>query len=412
MKVLNVNKYFYIKGGAETYYFELTNMLRKHNNEVMEFSMKHENNFESKYSKYFIDNIDYYTQTKPHQKIGNALKIIYSREAKRKLNSLLSKEKPDIAHLQNFHHQLSTSILDVFEKYDIPVVYTAHDLKLVCGNYKMLTDEGICEACKGHKYENCIKKRCVKNSLANSVVTYLEMTRAYKKKMIDKIDYIVTPSRFYRDKMIEFGVDPDKIEFIPNFIDQSNYVPCYESDDYFVYFGRLAEEKGVFTLLDAMKMVNGPKLYIIGGGPLEDEIKKRVELDSDLSKKVELLGYKKGEELKDLLKRAKFNILPSEWYENGPYSVLEMMCLGKPTIGANIGGIPDLVRNGECGYLFESGNYKDLAAKINMLCANPDDIVNMGKNCRKVIEQEHTADVYYERIMKVYNKVLENKKKK
>ena len=408
MKVLNVNKYFYIKGGAETYYFELNNMLEKNGHDVMVFSMKHDNNFDSEYKEFFVDNIDYYTQTKPWQKVANAMKIIYSTEAKKKINMLLNKEMPDVVHLQNFHHQLSTSILDVFKKKNIPVVYTAHDLKLICGNYKMLAGNRICEDCKDGNHINCVKNKCVKDSLANSMVTYLEMSLAERRKVIDKIDFIITPSKFYKNKMIEFGISPNKIEFIPNFIDESNYTPVYEYDNYFVYFGRISEEKGLFTLVDAMKKVEGAQLYIVGSGPLDEEVRKRIEDNNELSSKIKMLGYKTGDELKEILSRAMFNILPSEWYENGPYSVLEMMCMGKPTIGADIGGISDMIKDGKSGYLFESGNSCDLAHKINMLLDNKDDIIRMGKEARAIIEREHTAEIYYERLMDVYNIVTGN----
>lgn len=405
MKILNINKYFYIKGGAETYYFELNNMLEKHGHQVMHFSMHHENNASSMYSEYFVNNIDYYTQTSFFQKVKNAGKIIYSVEAAKKLEQLIKKEKPDIAHLQNFHHQLSGSILKVLKKQGIPIVYTAHDLKLICGNYKMLAHNEICEACKGGKHIQCYKRKCVKDSKAGSLVNTIEMYLADWMKMNDCIDKIITPSRFYMDKMIEFGISKEKVEYIPNFIDASKFEPKFLPGEYFVYFGRLAEEKGIYTLLEAMEKVERTTLYIIGTGPIEENVTKMLQKKA-LNSKVKMLGYKSGKELTSILENSISNILPSEWYENGPYSVLEMMCMGKPTIAADIGGLPDMVVNEKTGLLFESKNADDLANKIQRLSDDKDEAIRMGKNARVLVEKVHSEEAYYRKLMQVYEQLM------
>jgi len=139
MKILMVNKFFYIKGGSETYYFSLKKLLEKNGHEIIDFSMKDKKNFKSKYCNFFVDGIDYNKEQSLFSKIKVGLKIIYSFEAKRKLEKLIKETKPDIAHLHIFQHQLSSSILDVLKRYNIPIVYTAHDLKMICPNYKMFT---------------------------------------------------------------------------------------------------------------------------------------------------------------------------------------------------------------------------------------------------------------------------------
>lgn len=406
MKILNINKYFFIKGGAETYYFGLNNMLEKHGHHMMHFSMKHEKNLHSPYEKYFIDNIDYYTQNRISQKVKNAGKILYSFEAAKKLEHLLKKEKPDVAHLQNFHHQLSGSILKTLKKHNIPVVYTAHDLKLVCGNYKMLANNEICEACKGGKHMNCFKKKCVKDSRLGSFVNTIEMYLAEWMKMNQCINKIITPSQFYNEKLNQFGIKKEKLEYIPNFIDVSKFgEPKYQSGDYFVYFGRLSEEKGLLTLLEAMEKVNGTMLYLVGTGPLEEDIKKMLQ-KKDLISKVIILGYKTGRELTSILENSISNILPSEWYENGPYSVLEMMAMGKPTIAANIGGLPDMVIDGETGLLFEAKNSWELAQKIQRLADKKEEAIRMGKNARALVEKIHSEETYYEKLIRLYQNVI------
>ena len=196
MKILMVNKFYYIKGGSETYYFSLKNLLEKNGHEVIDFSMEDEKNFESKYSKFFVNNVDYNKEQSIFSKMKEAKKIIYSTEAKKKLELLIKETKPDIAHLHIFQHQLSLSILDVLKKYNIPIVYTAHDLKMICPNYKMLTHGEICERCKDGKYYNCLKYKCLKDSMAKSGVAMMEAYINKCRKAYDKIDYIISPSKF------------------------------------------------------------------------------------------------------------------------------------------------------------------------------------------------------------------------
>lgn len=409
MKILNVNKYFFNKAGAETYYFELNKMLEERGHQVIHFSMQDDRNYASPYEKFFVKNIDYEKQTHLFQKIRNGLKIIYSFEAKRKLERLLEEEKPDIIHLQNFHHQLSPSILRASHRYKIPVVYTAHDLKLVCANYKMLVDGRICELCKEGNYICCFRKKCVKSSRVGSLVNTIEMELARKMKVIDEIDMIITPSMFYKNKMQEWGIPYNKLVYIPNFINVEEYSIVSEHKDYFVFFGRISEEKGIFTLLDAMLKVPKGTLYILGTGPLKDEVSRKIQMNRFLKAHVYMLGFKSGEELKDILANAMFNVLPSEWYENGPYSVLEMMCLGKPTIAADIGGLPDMVHDMQNGLLFESGDSNDLAEKINLLLENKKLRECLGHQCRLDAEETHSQKVYYQKLIQIYIDMIQQK---
>ena len=152
MKILNINKFFYLRGGAERYYFALSKLLEDNGHKIIPFSMKEEKNFPSSYSKYFVDNLE----------LGNAglniinksIRPIWYKEAQKKLEALIKLEKPDIAHLHLIYHHLSPSILPILKKYNIPVVMTVHDYKLICPNYKLYTKNAVCKRCKGHKYYN------------------------------------------------------------------------------------------------------------------------------------------------------------------------------------------------------------------------------------------------------------------
>lgn len=398
MKILGVNKFFYIKGGSETYYFGLKDILEQNGHEMVHFSMNDEKNFHTDYNKYFIDNIDY-SNTDLKSKIKNGMKIIYSFEAKNKIEKLVKETRPDIAHLHIFQHQLSPSILPVLKKYGIPIVYTVHDLKPVCLNYKMLNDKGVCEECKGKKYYKCFLNKCVKGSRINSLVNVIE---GYVHEFLNSysmIDVFITPSDFYRKKLIEFGISEDKVVHIPNFVDASKFEPNYDYDDYFIYVGRLSEEKGIKTLIKSMKYVNKSKLIIVGTGPLENELKEYVRNEKFTN--IQFAGFKSGKELEQLIQRSRFMVIPSEWYENGPMSVLECMAYGKAVIGADIGGIPEFLRY-ENGLIFESGNEKELSEKILYLLQENERCVFMGKKGRDAVEKFYNKDVHYNKLNEIY----------
>lgn len=401
MKILMINKFYYIKGGSETYFFGLKRMLEENGHEVIPFSMKDDKNFDSEYSEYFIENIDY-TDKNILNKIKNAGKIIYNFEAVKKLRELIKAERPDIAHLHIFQHQISPSILKVLKDEGIPIVYTVHDLKPVCLNYKMLNENGICEKCLGEKYYNCLKNKCVKGSYLFSGVNTIEGYVHKVLKSYEYIDYYITPSNFYREMLIKSGIDKDKIEHIPNFIDSRDYVPNYEFEDYFIYVGRLSEEKGVETLIKAMEHVNESKLKIVGTGPMEKKLKDLV-VERKIEN-VEFLGFKSGMELKNIVSKSKFMVIPSEWYENGPMSVLEAMAMGKAIIGANIGGIPEMIEENENGLLFKSGDISDINVKLNHILNSDECIKKFGKRSRGLIEKKYDSKVHYEKIINVYKK--------
>ncbi len=401
MKILMVNKFFYIKGGSETYYFALKKILEDKGHTVIDFSMKDEKNFESDYSDYFVDNIDYNSN---QSMVKTAMKVIYSAEAKKKFEAIVKATKPDLVHLHIFQHQLSPSILDVIKKYNIPTLYTAHDLKMVCLNYKMMHHDTICEDCKNGNYFNLLKNRCVKESFLKSSVNFVEGYLHKFRKSYDAIDTIVTPSYFYKEKFAEFGVDPNRVYHIPNFLatEAPRVDDLADKEQYFLYFGRLSEEKGVATLVNAVKGT-GIKLKIVGTGPLKDDINELIKRENVTN--VEMLGFKSGSELTNIVGNAKAVVVPSEWYENGPYTAIESLQLSRPIIGANIGGIPELVENN--GYLFESANVEDLRDKVIKLNSLSDEEYNsMKKASLAKFNKDYTDTVHMNALLKLYDNLL------
>lgn len=405
MKILMVNKFFYIKGGSETYYFALKRLLEVKGHSVIDFSMKDEKNFPSPYSKYFVEAVDYNGKMSKRQQIRAAKNIIYSTEAKQKLEQLIQETKPDIAHLHIFQHQLSPSILDVLKKYNIPTVYTAHDLKMLCLNYVMMTHGTLCEKCKGGHYMNCLRQKCVKNSTLKSSINVVEGYLHKWRKSYDAIDVIITPSLFYKNKFLEFGIEKERVYHIPNFLDRAcpkvDAMP--KKEQYFLYFGRLSQEKGVLTLIKAVENTEN-LLYIVGTGPCREEIE--AYLKDHAMTNVKLLGFKSGKELTDIVGNARAVILPSEWYENGPYSAIESLQLGRPIIGSELGGIPELIDGN--GMVFHHGNVEELR-EILLQFPTPEteQYQEYCRRSREIFTENYMAEEHYKRLLPLYEKAMQ-----
>lgn len=408
MKILLVNKFLYPKGGADISFFETAKLLENQGHKVIFFSMRHPNNLSSPYSEYFVSKVDFNESGSTLAKIKAMGRIFYSFEAKRKIERLIEDEQPDIVHLNNIYHQISPSILDIFAKYKMPTVMTLHDYKLICPAYLMLARGKICEKCKEKKYYWCFLKKCTKNSYLKSLLNTLEMYLHHKILHIyDLIDIFISPSMFLKGKLKEMGFQKE-IVYIPNFTDTKDYLPGHNSNEKTIcYFGRLSREKGLFTLIDAVKGLDAI-LKIIGEGPLEESLELKVE--SEKVDNVEFLGYKKGEGLKEEIRKSMFVVLPSECYENNPRTVIEAFALGKPVIGSRIGGIPELVQDEKTGFTFEPGNAEDLRDKTKYLMSYPEKISEMGRNARKFVEKELNPEKHYKQLMKVYRLAMEKHK--
>lgn len=398
--LLSINNYYYRRGGAEVVFLEQNKIFENLGWKVVPYSMKHPKNEDSKWNNYFPNEIEYGAHNDWRSNLTNAFKIIYSWEARNKLQSLLDTFEPDIAHLHNIYHHLSPAILSALKANRVPTVMTLHDLKLLCPAYLMLNSKGICERCKGGRIYNVVINKCMKQSIPLSSLIFAEtlthrLTNLYKKN----IDKFIVPSKFYRDKFIDWGWETNRLVHVPNFVDVKIARPDYTPGKYLVFFGRLAQEKGVRTLIQAANEAN-VELKIIGSGPQEEELKL---LAAGLGANVSFLGYQSGHALYSIIKNAKAMVLPSEWYENAPMSILESYALGKPVIGANIGGIPELIRQGETGFTFESGNVASLCntlIKVNALKVTA--IAAMGRAAREWVENDFTIEKYSERLQNLY----------
>ena len=363
MRVLMVNKFLYPNGGSETYIFKLGEALTAKGHEVQFFGMEHEGRCVGNAVNAYTSDMDFHNASKL-EKMTYPLKTIYSKEARQKIRLVLDDFKPDVVHLNNFNYQLTPSIILEVVKWRkdtghaCKIVFTAHDYQLVCPNHMCNnpnTHEN-CEKCLGGHFMNCTKGKCIHGSTAKSFIGTLEasfwkLNGAYK-----YIDTFICCSKFMKSKLDSNPLFASKTVAIHNFLDE---IPWKEvgKEDYVLYFGRYSEEKGIRTLIEAAKRLPDVTFIFAGKGPLEDLV--------DNVENIKNVGFKSGEELENLIRKARVSVYPSEWYENCPFSVMESQLYGTPVIGANIGGIPELIRVGETGLLYKSGDVDALCDAIH-----------------------------------------------
>ena len=417
MNVLIVNTYHYLRGGDCRLSIDMGKLLKNNGHEVHYFAMQGKNNIPCPDEHYFISDIDYVVSL--HNKsLKNILKVvccsIFSREAKSNISILIDDIKPDIVHLHSIRHHLTKSILSEISKRNIPTVWTLHDYKELCPNTNFHDGWKICEDCKNGKFLNVIRNRCKKGSFEASIVTYLEAVFNSRPIYESCIDKYISPSRFLRNKFIDAGYDPGKFVCQPNFLHVKNYTPHYEHENYYLYLGRLENIKGVRTLVDAFLALpdhlNGLRLKIAGTGSLKIELQS--QLKTLATDRIEVLGYLKGKRLEKVIQNAKAIVIPSEWYENYPYSVLEAMAYGKPVIASRIGGIPEIVDDNITGILFEPfecNNIVNAIVKFEKISFS--EIKSMGKNAREKVEYFNSPEKYLESTIALYESLSLSPKK-
>ncbi len=406
MRILLINKYLYKRGGCAISTINTGELLIENNHDVLFWGMDHEDNPEYMHHDLFVPYVDFNQPASLKTNITRAARLLYSFESRNKLENFLKMENVDIAHLNNFAHQISPSIIDTLHRHNIPMVMTMRDYKMVCPSYTMHYAGKPCESCRGGRYYNCVLKSCVKNSYLKSILNTMEMYLHHNVlKVYGKIKLFISPSKFLLEKVREMGFRSEVV-YLPNFVPVKNFHPRYDSSgNYLLYFGRLSREKGISILIDAIKNIDCG-LKIIGEGPLKSKLVEKIKREKISN--VQVLGYRTGESLHTEIRNSVAVVVPSTWYENNPRSVLESFALGKPVIGARIGGIPELVADGKTGYTFRPGDPDDLRDKIVKILDDFPSRSGMGKLARKTVEDIYSPEHHYRSLMAIYNKAMDN----
>ena len=398
MKILMINKFLHPNGGSETYIFKLGEYLNAHGHEVQFFGMEHPDRCVGNRVDSYTSNMDFHGGSKL-SKLLYPVKIVYSAEARKKLRPVLEDFQPDVVHLNNFSYQLTPSVILETVKWrketgrECRIVFTAHDYNLICPNHMLHnpnTGEN-CEKCIGGHFAQCTKGRCIHGSRAKSAIGTVEGFYWNRRNVYRYIDTIICCSRFMQSKMNTNPLFAERTVALHNFIDEIEWQEP-QKKDYVLYFGRFSQEKGIGTLLEVCRSLPEVRFVFAGTGPLEKEI----EGISNIENK----GFQSGEALHKLIREARFSVCPSECYENCPFSVMESQMYGTPVLGANIGGIPELIRDGVTGELFRSGSAEDLREKILALWNDKERTDAYGANCRDT--DFDSCAGYCEKLLAIY----------
>lgn len=402
MRILLVNKFLYPKGGAETYVLKLGDILRRRGHEVQYFGLENEKNTVGNRIGAYVSDMDFSAGTVKN--LHAPFRIIYNAQARRKIRAVLEDFQPDVVHLNNIQFHLTPSVILETGKYrretgkSVRIVYTAHDYQLICPSHGLFDSNiEICEKCLGGNYTHCLRTKCVKQSRMKSLLAMMDAYFWTWNKAYSYIDTIICCSRFLKSKLDTQERFWHKTVAIHNFGEKVQPQQV-EKEGYVLEFGHLSKDKGTETLLETARRMPDVRFVFAGFGAAVEKI---AELPNG-----EYVGFKTGKELELLIRKAAVSVYPSQWYENCPFSVIESQMYGTPVIGSRMGGIPELIREGETGELFEAGNAAELEEKLRKILTTPDLAARYSKNCEEAIFE--TPDSYYEKLMGIYGGEDEN----
>ena len=419
MRILIVNKFLYPNGGSETYIFSIGRQLQEMGHEVQYFGMEHEGRIVGNRAESYTENMSFRNNSSGGgglsgkiSKLTYPFKIIYSRDAKRKIRKVLEDFHPDAVHLNNINFQITPSVIDEIKDFDpkIRIVYTAHDPQWVCPNHMMRVPSTgeLCSRCIDGDVKWCTKLSCIHNSRAQSLIGTMEAEFYQRRKTYEKVDVIIAPSEFMNRTLSRSPQLAGRIVTLHNAV---NAAPESAADrtsghesrkaSYVLYFGRFSEEKGIRTLLKAVKELPEIPFVFAGKGELEDEVNGLSNIRNE--------GFCESSKMAELIRGAAFTVFPSEWYENCPYSVIEPQLVGTPVLASNLGGTPELLVPGVTGELFEAGNVKELVEKIRNLWNDNLKLNEYQEGCRKLVRGEllltfDNMETYCRKLVMIYKK--------
>lgn len=411
MRILLVNYRYFISGGPEKYMFNIKKMLEDNGHEVIPFSIHSNKNVETEYSKYFVEPIGsrdatYFEECKKTPKVIIQMisRSCYSLEVKKAIQREIKDVNPDLVYIIHFVNKLSPSVIKGAKEMGVPVVLRLSDYFLLCPRFDFLCNREVCEDCLTKGYKACLKKKCVKGSTAASLIRAFSMKLHKMMHIYDYVDAFITPSEFLKSKLVANGFQKEKITCIPTFTSSRSTIGKPIVGEYGLYFGRITEEKGVETVVKAYEMLPEKQVKIMGDDSTEEAVRLKKYIKDKNIKNIEFLGFKSGIELENVIKNARFTMIPSIWYDNLPNTALESFQYYKPVLASNMGSLPELVVDGFNGYLFDPYKPDELVEKIRKL---DDDelVISMGLKSRKRLEERFAPKAHYDALLSIFNKV-------
>lgn len=416
MRIALVNYRFFVAGGPERYMFNIIDLLEKEGHEVIPFSVKHKKNAPTKYEKYFLSPIGcgdeiYFSDVKKSLKdyLKSFGRMVYSFEAKKCFKKFLQETKPDIIYILYFQNKISCSIVDVAYKMGIPVVQRISDYSLLapCGHLYDLANRCICEKCIKNGLKNALSNRCIYNSIAHSAVKSLALLIQKFQKTSTKVSKYIFPSSFTLKKFIEAGFEESKLIHIPTPFNQNIVNPniAIEYQPFALYVGRIDPDKGIETLLDAFVDTDYP-LKIIGFSSTEgydDLMKQKI---AGRKHKIEFLGRKDFNGIQEYLSKCLFTVVPSEWYDNLPNTLLESYAMSKCVVATDVGSLTENVDDGKTGLLFHYKDSAKLREKVSFLFDSPQVAMEYGANAKRRLDEVYSMDVHTKTLCGILKSVV------
>lgn len=401
MRILHVNKFFDLQGGAEVYMHRLMAAQTAAGHEVHVFSTRDPKNLPSKDAVRFVTRSELDQSEGAKEDAVKAMRFLWNREAREAMERAVKELRPDVIHLHNIYHHLSSSILSPIRRANIACVQTLHDYKLACPNYRMFTEGSACERCKGGKYLEAVKHRCLATGFLPNVLAALEMGMTKARQSYERtVRVFLCPSRFLLEKMQDWGEPPGKLRYLPNPVELSKE-PVVRGGGYLLYAGRLAVEKGLESFLEAALQIPELPVKIAGRGPETERLASLVR--SKGASHIEFLGFQSPEALAQIRMRAEALVLPSIWYENASLSILEAMADGLPCLASRIGGNPELVEDGVTGFLAKPGDVGDWVRVLRRFQAvSMEGRTRMGKEARIRVEERFLWSTHLKNMEELY----------
>ena len=353
----------------------------------------------------FIENNIHFTEM---NFLKAAINVVWSKKTQRKLQQLIKEFKPNVVHFHNTFLMISPAAYYACKEAGVPVVQTLHNYRLICPGALLFYKERVCEQCVGKAIPwPGVLHGCWRNSRAGTaLVTTMLVVHRLLKTWAEKVDIYIALTEFARKKFIEGGLPAEKIVVKPNFVEPDPGTKDYKIGDYVLFVGRLSQEKGLFTLLKAWKLIKNIPLKIVGDGPLRESLENFVNR-ANLSEKVEFLGRCSRKEVIQLMHKARFLVFPSEWYECFPMTIAEAFACGLPVVASKLGTMAEIVENGRTGLHFNAGDSEDLATKVEWAWTHSQEMAEMGREARREYEAKYTAERNYEILMEIYGKAIE-----
>jgi len=390
LKIILVHNTYKRPGGEDVVFQQERRLLEANGHQVVDYTRS---NFET----------DAYDGVKRLVLVG---KTIWSTDSKKEFAQLLRREKPDLVHVHNTFVMISPSIYSACREAGVPVVQTLHNFRLLCPGSTFFRNGKICEDCTKHSLLSSVRHACYRDSrAATATVAMMLATHRYLGTWDRDVTAFIALAEFTRQKFVENGLPAHKMFVKPNFVDPDPGIGSGDGD-YVLFAGRLSPEKRVSTLLSAWTLLPKPiSLMVIGGGPEREELEKEA-LEAGLSH-VKFCGQMSRQDTIEAMRRARFLVFSSEWYENFPLTILESFASGLPVICSRIGAMREIVEDRRTGLHFTSGDAHDLAEKVDWAWNNRKFVADLGKGARQEYLDKYTAEKNYPLLLNIYQRALE-----